>query len=255
MNLYEILGVNTAASPSEIGARYRALKALYEGELATYGLLSEADRDAARSGVEQAYFVLCDAVKRKAYDRELIAAGHAGPWFEFAVSPASASQPIAATTAPTSQAQPKTPTVPPSTPPADKPQVASEPVFTLTPPQAQALDAPAGAFPPEPLEVPVSKPETQAVLRLDPPNDRMDGGYLRAVRELRGVSLEKLSQTLKITQTQLECIETHRFEKLPAPVYLRGFLLSYARFVGIDGNRLVRDYMVIREAWEGGRGH
>lgn len=250
MNLYEVLGVGTAATPSEIGARYRALKALYEGELATYGLLSEADRDVARNNVEQAYFVLCDAIKRKAYDRELIAAGHQGPWFEFVPAPGPIMTSVQLQTGEAQAVVAPTATLP-------EPQLANanpeaEPVLVLTPPtpQAIAINPAAQAAPPEPL---VAEPPTQiqVVLQLDPPNDRMDGAYLRAVRELRGISLEKLSQTLKITQTQLECIETHRFEKLPAAVYLRGFLRSYARFVGVDADRLVVDYMAIRDAWAG----
>lgn len=224
MNYYDVLGIDTDASASEIGSKYRALKALYEGDLATYGLLSDGDREAARNAVEQAYFVLCDTVKRKAYDRELAATGHAGPWLEIAIAPAPESQPE-----PEDQ---ELSLVPPS-----------------VEPQSQAIAQPVAADIAE-KPVPADSKRQQPTLKLMPPDDRLDGSYLRALREMRGVSLESVSQALKITQTQIDCIETHKFDRLPAPVYLRGFLRNYARHLSIDGDRLVKDYMDLRDAWE-----
>lgn len=242
MNHYDVLGVPTNATASEIGGRYRALKALYEHEIGTYGLLSEGDREESRAAVEQAYFVLCDTLRRKGYDRELAAQGHAGPWLEIAPamdavetempSGAFSTDEIERTIVPEADGAP-----------AEIALDLQAPVKTDEPRQA-------GKGAPSPAPEAATRPAQQPVLKLAPPGDCMDGDYLRMVRDLRGVSLEELSRTLKITQTQLENIEAQRFDRLPAPVYLRGFLKSYARAVGIDGERLASDYMQLRDAWE-----
>jgi flagellar biosynthesis protein FlhG len=63
------------------------------------------------------------------------------------------------------------------------------------------------------------------------------------MREARGMSLRHIAAVTKIGLRFLEYVEEDRFELLPAPVYLRGFLLEYARLVGIDPRRAADAYM------------
>src|SRR5919106_3125843 len=71
--------------------------------------------------------------------------------------------------------------------------------------------------------------------------DAMDvGGALRDAREQRGLSLDRLSQTTKISVTILRAIENNRIEKLPDGIFLRGFLRAYAREVGLNPEETVR---------------
>ena len=41
----------------------------------------------------------------------------------------------------------------------------------------------------------------------------------------------------------LQNIEEENFEDLPANVYVRGFVMSYARTIGLDADRVAVDYM------------
>ena len=51
------------------------------------------------------------------------------------------------------------------------------------------------------------------------------------------------SNRAKISKSYLKAIEEERFEDLPAPVFIRGFVTEYARFLKIDPHRAVRDFM------------
>jgi hypothetical protein len=69
------------------------------------------------------------------------------------------------------------------------------------------------------------------------------GDALRSVREARGLSLSQLSERTKVTRHHLENIESDRYTALPAPVYLRGILLSLARELRLDGQKISRSYL------------
>ena len=62
------------------------------------------------------------------------------------------------------------------------------------------------------------------------------GEVLRRTRAGRGLSLAEASQHTRINRAYLEALEAGRLELLPAPVYARGFLRSYARYLGLDGD-------------------
>lgn len=58
------------------------------------------------------------------------------------------------------------------------------------------------------------------------------GRFLRQLREGAGLSLKDVAHRTKISPMRLEQIEQERFERLPAAVYLRGFVLEYAKALG-----------------------
>src|SRR5262245_65820975 len=74
------------------------------------------------------------------------------------------------------------------------------------------------------------------------------GVELRLARVKRGLSREDLSSRTKITPLMLEAIEDLRVDRLPAPVYLRGFLRSYAAEVGLAADTLVDRYLADRDS-------
>ena len=69
------------------------------------------------------------------------------------------------------------------------------------------------------------------------------GEVLRKLREARGISLQQISERTKVTRHHIENIEGDRFEMLPASVYLRGILLSVARELRLDGQKVARSYL------------
>lgn len=73
--------------------------------------------------------------------------------------------------------------------------------------------------------------------------ETLTGAQLRGLREARGVSLRHVASATKIGTRFLEYIEEDRFELLPAPVYLRGFLQEYARTLGLNPRGVADAYM------------
>lgn len=65
------------------------------------------------------------------------------------------------------------------------------------------------------------------------------------LQKLRGdfrMSLAEVSKATRIQVKYLEFLESGEYEKLPADVYVRGFLRSYARYLNVDEQALVRLY-------------
>jgi flagellar biosynthesis protein FlhG len=60
------------------------------------------------------------------------------------------------------------------------------------------------------------------------------GGFLRQRRESAGLTLREVAHRTKIGSSWLDQIEKEMFERLPAAVYLRGFVLEYAKALGIS---------------------
>ncbi|MDR0701699.1 MAG: DUF4115 domain-containing protein [Azoarcus sp.] len=65
------------------------------------------------------------------------------------------------------------------------------------------------------------------------------GDILRKARKARGESLIDVVQALKLSHQQLEAIESGRFDALPGPTFVRGFLRNYARHLGLDPEPLL----------------
>lgn len=66
------------------------------------------------------------------------------------------------------------------------------------------------------------------------------GERLKKVRSERRISLGEISKSAKIQNKYLEYLESGEYEKLPADVYVKGFLRSYAQYLGMDENYLIK---------------
>lgn len=62
------------------------------------------------------------------------------------------------------------------------------------------------------------------------------GSYLREQRENRGISLKNVSQSTKISLTNLEFLELDDLPSLPDRAYVTGYVKSYAKLIGADVN-------------------
>jgi hypothetical protein len=65
------------------------------------------------------------------------------------------------------------------------------------------------------------------------------GEALRSTRERRGLSIDQVAQDTRISPRFLEALEAEQFHELPAPVYVRGFLRSYANYLRIEPQPLL----------------
>ncbi len=72
----------------------------------------------------------------------------------------------------------------------------------------------------------------------------MDVGLeLRQAREQRGLTLQQLAGTTKISPRVLQAIEASDQKRLPAPIYTRAFVKTYAQEVGLDPHDTLRRYL------------
>ena len=68
------------------------------------------------------------------------------------------------------------------------------------------------------------------------------GSYLKHERELRGVPLDEIAQSTKISISLLRALEEGRFEDLPGEVFIKGFIRSYGQAIGSNVDELMAAY-------------
>src|SRR5436305_14483403 len=78
------------------------------------------------------------------------------------------------------------------------------------------------------------------------------GTILREARNRRKVELSEVEAATRIRFRYLRAIEDEEWDVLPGGVYTRGFIRTYASFLGLDGDRLVGDYRESVEPWHRG---
>ena len=69
------------------------------------------------------------------------------------------------------------------------------------------------------------------------------GEKLRRERELRAITIQEISSATKIGTRILTALEEEDFDKLPGGIFNKGFVRAYARYVGIDEEKAVADYL------------
>lgn len=217
--LYEILEVPDDAPLGEIQRAYDRVRSLYApGSLATYTLMAPEEQALLGQRIEEARSVLFDPVARAGYDARL-ASGTPIP------RPGRTSD--------------SRPTVTATAPPGF--QLSAEGPPPAAPPEAAAAPShqPPSPAPPEPPP-PAARTPDKAIF---PEGTRWTGEMLRRAREGRGLTVVALAERTKITRHHIDNVEQDRFDKLPAPVYLRGIVLSLARELRLDGQKVARSYL------------
>jgi hypothetical protein len=68
------------------------------------------------------------------------------------------------------------------------------------------------------------------------------GSSLREARLRQELDFPELEERTKIRPKYLRALEDERFDILPAPTYIRGFLRSYAEVLGLEGQPFVDEY-------------
>lgn len=241
---FDVLGLGDEVGLEELEAAWAERRALYaEDSLATYALLSSEEREAQLAEIEAAYRKVKHALEAEA--ARLKTDGEDG-----ARAPASGS-PEAVRPAP--EVDPQGSLALPLTPPASKPAPAGGPADEATGeaaakaahgrtgpgaergpaakerPASKALPAPAAdAAKVDPRAGPARK-----AVSLPPEDLEAPGAYLEACRDRLGLTLREVADRTRIRATHLENIEAENFDALPPAVYVRGFVLQYARELGV----------------------
>jgi cytoskeleton protein RodZ len=69
------------------------------------------------------------------------------------------------------------------------------------------------------------------------------GEKLKQEREKRKITLEQISVSTKIGTRMLQALEEDKFNQLPGGIFNKGFVRAYSRFVGLDEDQTVADYL------------
>jgi curved DNA-binding protein CbpA len=127
---------------------------------------------------------------------------------------------------------------------SDGARVVPLPVRTEAPaePSLKVVDAqgaPVMVMPSAPRRKPVSAEDVARMV------DQLGytGALLRAVREARGLPLQEVSDTTRISVRYLEAIEADQFDALPSATFVRGYVREMARLLALDEEATVGGYM------------
>ena len=93
------------------------------------------------------------------------------------------------------------------------------------------------------MEINQSSPSNNSGLPLG--NGQKPGERLRQVRLSQKRELSDVSSELNIPQHILVALEADDYAALPQPAFIRGYLRSYAKFLGVDANALVARFTEI----------
>lgn len=220
LNFYELLEISPRASSQDVHKAYERVRRIYEpNSIALYSLFTAEETAKIRQKIEEAYRTLAYDDNRRRYDRML-------------------------------KEQEEMPEPGPLAP-APQYERHYQPVRTAPAPQTREDDEP---IPVEPLEAHEDQPAPAQVEPARPaPVPRTEvaeftGMAIRVLREQAGLTIRNVADTTKIGSRYLEYIELENFAKLPPRAYLRGFLLQYAKLLGVDPERLAGDYLKRYEA-------
>ncbi|HEU4382386.1 MAG TPA: helix-turn-helix domain-containing protein [Anaeromyxobacteraceae bacterium] len=285
-SFYEILEIPQDAPEEEIELAYQRAKALYgPGSLATYSLVAPEEMALLNRRIEEARKVLLDAGTRAGYDASLpdspgqtLSPPPSGPPPSESPLPAAApAEPVATSPVQPAEAAPPGPTsvaeaAPPAAAEAAAEGAAAGAAAEAVPPEPQvvppevdvaaAIPEPA-SLPPRAIEppapvpaVPIAAPAVAPVAAAAragfsaPEGAAWTGEMLRQAREGRGLTLHQLAERTKVARHHLENIEADRHRLLPAPVYLRGILISLAKELRLDPQKVSRSYLEGAQAAE-----
>lgn len=278
---YRTLEVEPGASREEVRRGYERVRAIFgPTSLAVYGLVDPREQRRALEDIEEAYRILSDPDARGAYDA---AHGHPPPKGEAAAGPATSSVSAPAegagpaevpASAPAQEApvppeHGATATTPGTSGGATTPASADAPAAAKSvgdgarasahPAAPRGPRAPvAGTQPPRTTPPPLppwvkvqGAPEERPPEELPPmpaigADTVFSGELLRAVRRARGLTLKDIAARTKISLTHLESIEHERWEWLPERVFLRGFLISFARELRLDPQQVSSTFLARR---------
>ncbi len=209
-NFYDLLEVPRTAAHHEIVEAYQRAKEAYAPDSpALYTMFSKEEAAELRRLVEEAFMVLGNQTKRREYDNILLARENK---FE-------------------------------GTATVQSPQASRDKVTQ----PSSAIPAPAGTSGPLPdgfarsrLSVYEVRPEIENEIAQQ---KSFDGAFLRKVRQYKGIHIDQLSKETRISRSYLVAIEAEDYEGLPAPVFVRGFLVQIARTLALNENLVANSYM------------
>ncbi len=118
-----------------------------------------------------------------------------------------------------------------------------EPVSSVTPLPGLGMQIQRATHNVTPARVTTTSESTQAIEEEILKETEFTGVFLRRVREARGISVDELSDFTRITKMYVIAIEDEDYARLPASVYLRGFLIQIAKRLKLPQEPLVNAFI------------
>lgn len=208
-NYYEVLEIPTDASPEEVHQGYiRAKNAYSQDSLALYSLMSKEECDSILDLIDEAYAIISDPNNRKAYD----SARGINQTFKTASSERSFGNIVK----------------------LDEHILNQKADTTTSSNMSKKLAKNRFSLDYEKNETFESEIE-QAT--------EYSGDLLKRIREYKGVDIPRLSDMTKVSKTYLRHIEDEEIDKLPALVYVRGFVYQYAKCLKLNPDLVATSYI------------
>ena len=73
------------------------------------------------------------------------------------------------------------------------------------------------------------------------------GENLQREREMRGVTLQEIAAATKIGVRFLQALEAEDFGKVPGGIFTRSFIRTYAKYLGLDEERVLAEYQLVAQ--------
>ncbi len=212
-NYYEVLEIAVDASPEEIHQGYqRARNAYSQDSLALYSLMSADECNNILELIDEAYTILCDPNKRKQYDlarglnQNLSTQERQGQGHRKEEGESFNDSHFINQS-------------PSSTSKTNMSKIVAKKKFSLDYTRDIAF------------EEEIEKAE------------EFSGEYLKKIREYKNVDIVRMAEMTKISKTYLLNIEADDFDKLPAPVYVRGFVYQVAKCLKLNPELVATSYL------------
>lgn len=225
---YELLEVKPNAGPSEIYSAYQRARTTYSpNSPALYSMFTPEEAKQLMALIEEAYQTLSHQARRKEYDVKIGLAKHS-PMVSSSVAkkrdPQPAPQPAKAEARPSQSGSARA---------TDGGWVGA--VKTA----GKSVDVPKG-FARTKFSVYEVKPEIESELET---KEDINGGFLQKVRLYKGVTLDQMSDEIRVAKSTLVALEADDTDALPVAVFTRGFVVQFARILGLNERRIVDAYM------------
>jgi curved DNA-binding protein CbpA len=234
LNFYEVLEIAPDAKAEEIRESYLRLKLAYgKDSLAHYTLLDKSETEALLKKIETAYNVLSHSERRKQYDQSFAK-------FDFDAH----------------QENPReTSKQTPMESPRERVEFSDDPLIApttdfSTPAQNRNMQASvasenqAAAVSSKPTTTETPKDIGADPLDMEVANEtEWHGDFIKRVREARGLTVEDIAESTKISRKYVNAIESETYAQLPAPVFVRGFIVQICKTLRVPPDKVSLKYM------------
>ncbi|MFT6603080.1 MAG: curved DNA-binding protein CbpA, partial [Bacteriovoracaceae bacterium] len=211
-NYYEILEVSSTSTPEDVHQGYlRAKNAYSQDSLALYSLMSKEECENILQLIDEAYTIISDPHKRRQYDEARGINQDLSDSFRQQSRLASAGFTKDGADHKINQTEE-------SAKPQSMTKIVAQKKFQLDYKVSEEFE----------------KEIEQAT--------EFSGEFLRRVREYKGVDINRMSEMTKVSKTYIKNIEDEDTTRLPAIVYVRGFVYQYAKCLKLNPDLVATSY-------------